>query len=470
MPRQGWINDPCAPGFDATTGTYHVGFQWNPYAAEWDNISWGAAHSRDLVSWTVLDAPTITPTRPYDRAGIFTGCLLPSGGVDGLTEAGAMTCAYTAVSQLPIHCSMPYVRGCETVALAVSSDAGRSWARVEENPVVAGPPLDLDVTGWRDPYVAPWPAVDRLLRHERSEQAELKDQREGDSLYALLSGGVRGASPTSFLYRIDAADLGRWHYLGPLIEPGLNFSPCPRWVGDFGVNWEVCNFVTLTDKASGTSRDFIICGVEGRLPAAEEVLSKGEFRATHAQMWMSGPIRCDGQLPKMRYRIGGTLDWGTYYAGNSFWDPQIEEQVIIGWLLEGDLSPELRERQGWAGVLSLPRVLKLLVLPSIVGALGCKLDTITNFEFVREDGSPSRYTGYSLCTVPDSRIAQLRLEEHSICAQQEDCNVLVFANPLTTWEAKLSLSVGDGQGRVGFSILHGNGKLYGSPRENGHEW
>ena len=46
------MNDPCAPGYDASTGLFHLMYQWNPYSHLWDNISWGAATSSDLVSWT----------------------------------------------------------------------------------------------------------------------------------------------------------------------------------------------------------------------------------------------------------------------------------------------------------------------------------------------------------------------------------------------------------------------------------
>ena len=46
------MNDPCAPGYDASTGLFHLMYQWNPHSHLWDNISWGAATSSDLVTWT----------------------------------------------------------------------------------------------------------------------------------------------------------------------------------------------------------------------------------------------------------------------------------------------------------------------------------------------------------------------------------------------------------------------------------
>ncbi|KAL5393858.1 hypothetical protein PMIN06_003023 [Paraphaeosphaeria minitans] len=61
----------------------------------------------------------------------------------------------------------------------------------------------------------------------------------------------------------------------------------------------------------------------------------------------------------MKY-FGGKLDHGIYYDGNSFWGPIAQHHVIFGWLLEDDLDMQLREEQGWAGVISLPRVLKII--------------------------------------------------------------------------------------------------------------
>ncbi|TPX17329.1 uncharacterized protein E0L32_012216 [Thyridium curvatum] len=469
MPRQGWINDPCAVGYHAASQTYHVGFQWNPDDTAWGNISWGAAHSRDLVSWTTSSKPTLVPCREYDSLGIFTGCWVPSS-IDGSTDNSNVISVYTAVKHLPIHYTRPYVRGSETIALAISSDAGRSWTRYANNPVVLGPPPDLDVTGWRDPYVAPWTAITALLHHQHQRhEASILSKEAGCTmakpLYGLLSGGIRGKTPTTFLYEIDGRALDSWRYLGPLIELGLNFSPCPRWVGDFGANWEVCNFVSLSDNASGTSpRNFLICGVEGRLASTEDLLLKGEFMATHAQMWLSGPIDCEEETPRMRYRSGGILDHGAYYAGSSFWDPQTEQQVIFGWLVEDDLPPELRDQQGWAGAMSLPRILKVLVLHSVTGALLSKLEDIGPFEFVTEGDSTTVYTGYSLCMVPDPRLEKLRLGEQShLILLQGGLLESFFTKPLTTWELKVTFRLGHARGRLGFSILHGHGTFRPPP-------
>lgn len=46
------MNDPCAPGYDAKTGLYHLFYQWSPHTHKWDRISWGHATSKDLLHWT----------------------------------------------------------------------------------------------------------------------------------------------------------------------------------------------------------------------------------------------------------------------------------------------------------------------------------------------------------------------------------------------------------------------------------
>lgn len=462
MPSHGWINDPCAPGYDPASGTYHLAFQWNPDDTEWGNISWGNALSKDLVSWTTSETPILRPSTPYDCAGVFSGCMWPSG-VDGSAGRGALTCAYTAVKHLPIHYTRPYLRGCETVALAVSSDAGRTWTRFGRNPVVAEPPPGLDITGWRDPYIAPWPAVAEMLRsagNEATRGVERHRESRSTPLYGLLSGGIRGETPTTFLYEIDGNGPHKWRYLGLLVQPGLNFSPSPRWAGDFGANWEVCNFLSLSDSASGASRHFLICGVEGRIATAERLESQGEFRATHAQMWMGGALEPRDGCVEMKYRSGGVLDHGAYYAGNSFWDPQTRQHVIFGWVLEEDLSPELRRQQGWAGALTLPRVVKLLVLRSVVRALVSSLESIACVEFVPEKSTGATYTAYTLSAVPDPRLGKLRDNERKLTIQRHsESQTLRFPRDIPTWEAKLSFSFGSNARSAGLRILHGQGEL-----------
>ncbi|KAJ5636521.1 uncharacterized protein N7484_009834 [Penicillium longicatenatum] len=56
-----WINDPCAPGYDPSTGLYHVFYQCNPHSTEWGSMSWGRLTSKNLVSWTPSATPALVP-------------------------------------------------------------------------------------------------------------------------------------------------------------------------------------------------------------------------------------------------------------------------------------------------------------------------------------------------------------------------------------------------------------------------
>lgn len=68
-----WINDPN--GFIYYQGTYHLFYQYFPYAPEWGTMHWGHAVSEDLLHWTHLGV-ALYPTKPYDRNGVFSGLSL----------------------------------------------------------------------------------------------------------------------------------------------------------------------------------------------------------------------------------------------------------------------------------------------------------------------------------------------------------------------------------------------------------
>lgn len=295
QPPTGWLNDACGLGYNPQTGLYHVGYQWNPDSAHWKNISWGAASSPDLCSWDISNTPSITPASDGGSEGVFTGCLRPTNS-NGQAD-GTITIFYTSVSELPIHYTAPYVRGSERLHMATSRDNGRTWTPYPGNPIIFGSPPDVKAIGWRDPYVAEWHSMDRALGKE-----------PGKCLYGLISGGIKDDTPTCFLYSIAKDALHSWTFLGLLRGEGTNYTPS-AWTGDYGVNWEVGNFLSLPDE-SGTSHDYLIMSVEGCLPPPPEIEPRG------GQMWIHGSIGTDkDHKPTMKYQYGGRLDHGRrYYA------------------------------------------------------------------------------------------------------------------------------------------------------------
>ncbi|KAJ5313767.1 uncharacterized protein N7443_000651 [Penicillium atrosanguineum] len=442
----GWQNDPCGLGFDPSTGLYHMFFQWNPYGNDWGNMSWGHATSSDLVSWETSSIPALTPSAEYDRCGVFTGCMRATD-IHGNT--GSLTVAYTSVRQLPIHYTLPYTTGCESLSLATSKNGGKTWQREVCNPILPGPPRHLMVTGWRDPYLTTW---------DRGTASQNQDS----NLYGLISGGIIGQTPTLFVYSVNPKDLRQWKYTGLLTNFGLNFRP-GRWSGDFGVNWEVTNLMTLTND-SGDCRDFVVMGVEGCLRPEGSDRIPGEARHRRdprGQLWMSVKASKEQKGAEhvlTEYDFAGVFDHGCLYAANGFWDPQTSRRIVYGWVTEEDLPDGPRHRQGWSGMISLPRVVNLMTLRNVTKARSSSLESITCIE-TTPDGKT--FTIHTLGIAPDPRLARLRRG-----AIKNDLTQLALwptltstsdaCLPLTTsrWEIGSEILVSQSCERVGIEIAH----------------
>ncbi|KAK9477821.1 glycosyl hydrolase [Lipomyces japonicus] len=458
----GWLNDPCGPGYDPKTGLYHVAFQWNPNGPDWGDIAWGHSTSVDLVSWTTSNVPCLMPSASYDCKGVFTGCLRPTG-VDGKQD-GTLTYVYTSVSRLPIHYTIPYTPGCESLSIATSHDEGRTWIREHYNPILPGPPEELKVTGWRDPFITSWPLAPANIRQD-------------NILYGFLSGGIVAKTPTVFVYAVNRDNLADWKYMGPLLNVGLNFRPS-RWSGDFGVNWEVANVATLTDD-EGTSRTFVIIGTEGCLPMVDTASNSKDKnnnaiarhkRIQRSQLWIGLKPKTtgtDSSSALSDYGFGGIFDGGLFYAANSFWDPLSKSRVVVGWITEEDLPDDLRHHQGWSGLISLPRVLKLITIHGVKRARSTTdLKKITSYEITADLNNTATYTIRTLGIVPHSNLRKLRDKAHEtkltnvlLTTLNEDTAIISKSKafiPLSTsrCEVDAKIAVGKDSGRVGIIIYH----------------
>lgn len=403
MPASGWLNDPCAPAYNTATKTYHMGFQWNPYGSSWGNISWGAAISKDLVNWEVSPVPSIEPSKIDDPAGVFTGCMVPDHITKPCRDSDAMTIFYTSAQRGPVHYTLPYDSGSEALHAATSSDGGLTWTRMATNPVLPGPPAHLKVTGWRDPYIFRWPAYDQAL-----------GRKPNRGLYGIVSGGIRGETPTIFLYSIDVEDTLKWTFLTTLLDTGLNVTFHPASV-DFGVNFEVANVMTLRDD-DDSPHEVVIVGVEGCSLERKHKLNSNcvtrAKRAGRAQKWLCGSLHqpnTSNTQPQLQIEFEGSLDWGTFYAANSFFDPVYQSQIVHGWILEDDLDPSLQERQGWSGCISFARSLSMKTYRNVV-------DVPADFPgFGRRVEADGSLTLTTLACVPVKRLEKLRGEEMDLC-------------------------------------------------------
>lgn len=273
LPARGWMNDPN--GLIQFEGKYHLFCQHNPEWPTSGKVLWGHAASDDLVRWSHLPH-ALFPDMPYDSDGVWSGCAVNDNGTPVLI--------YTGVHP-------------EVQCIAIGDRDMLHFRKYEENPVIAAPPRDLEVTGFRDPYV--W--------------------RNGNEWLMVIGSGIKDKGGAILLYRSD--DLRKWEYLHPAFVGDSN---------DTGEMWECPNFIRISD------RWVLFVAVNSR-----SIYFVGDFD--------------DGRFVPV-YR-GETDLGGSLYAPQVFRD-QSRRVVLFGWLWERQ-SPESQAAAGWAGVQSLPRVVTL---------------------------------------------------------------------------------------------------------------
>ena len=460
------MNDPCAPSYDSRTKLYHLGFQWNPNGNDWGDIAWGHATSKDLVSWTVSPDTWLRPDKPYDELGVFTGCMTDLN-LEGKRD-GTLTCFYTSVNHLPISWDIEYTYGSETLSVAASQEAGRTWQKQDCNPILPGPPDQYEVTAWRDPFVSRWPSL--------AEHLSLPIK---NTLFGIISGGIRNRTPTSFVYALDSENLTRWEFLGILADVGLNTCQS-RWSGDMGQNWEVSTFATITE-AGQKPMDVLIMSSQGlKSPPPTKTVAKSNLchsatRQSRIQLWMSGTFQTPknepvGERVLMSHEFGGILDYGCYYAANSFWDPTIERHVVFGWSAEDDLPDRLRQLQDWSGVLTLPRVLGIQTLSNVSEARNVPLSEMTSFESILEAGGLS--TMRTLSTAPHPNLELLRARSKKkglvdVALMVGDSHNLALLHPSSQWEMECEVSLAKSCSKFEIQIAHSEGKSSSQNKQYG---
>lgn len=439
----GWMNDPCAPGFNAETQQYQLFYQWNPFGCEWGNMSWGHVTSDDLVHWKYgPEQPVLSPDQAYDHEGVFTGCMVPTS-MDGHSQGA--TIFYSSVCKLPFSWETPpYPRGAAGISVANLVEDGK-WEKFQGNPIVKAEPEGLSVTGFRDPFVAQWPA----LKKARGTSADL---------FAVVAGGVEDKGPCLFLYEVKMGNITEWDYVGMLIQKPLHWRLDRHWSGDAGVNWECPGFMTL--RVGSNERHFVLAGSEGGLDrdhvlAPDMQLQKSPQRNARWCMWMGGDFSVDGGTPEFEPKFAGLLDCGVFYAASTFHDPKSDRQVLWGWIIEEDATIQRCREKGWTGCLALPREIFLLELDNIEGTISSQLERITSFD-VESVGSLSTVRTMGIRPIADLQALRGNsvLEAGQVFELEQDTEQHLCSCKNTRWELRVSISLDQQCSRAGVRIVH----------------
>jgi beta-fructofuranosidase len=326
--------------------------------------------------------------------------------------------------------------------MAVSRDGGRTWLKSELNPILVGEPNGLTVTGWRDPYVTEWPALDKARAVPKS-------------LYGMISGGVLKEGPALFLYTVQPNDLSQWNYLGPLklAFQGQSSSEQTRWSGNLGINWECGNVMTLGDNSK--EYNFLLVGTEGGLRPGRNEDGGDPYGSWF--VWMAGDITQGESGPRMNVEIQGILDHGVFYAANSYQHPLTDMRVVWGWIKEDSLNLNRREAKGWAGFQALPREVFLYSLHNVTATLKTQFEDISSLTVKQETGESTK-TVYTLGIRPLPGTEALRrgvsTTYHNITSTSAQVVYLMPCKSMSfELEAVIDLSATSNQ-RVGFHLRH----------------
>ncbi|WP_217131867.1 glycoside hydrolase family 32 protein [Streptomyces sp. AC558_RSS880] len=350
-PPAQWINDPNGPF--RWGDRYHLFYQHNPGAPVHADVHWGHASSPDLARWQhhpIALAPT--PGGP-DEAGCWSGCVVDDDGVP--------TAVYTGIDH--------HHTGLGTICLARAADptdpALTEWKPLPV-PVVPGPPADLDVVMFRDPFV---------FRHAGRR-------------WALVGAGHADGTPSVLLY--DCDDLTDWRFAGVLLDG--DDPVAVDAFGDKAVGWE-CPQLLVTP---GGDRVLVVSLWDGDPSATGYLTGSLEPSSQHGLRFTP--------------HTGGPLDHGRdFYAPAVLQEP--ERALMWGWSWESH-GPGEAERAGWAGVLTAPRVVDVHADGTLRVLPAPELNTLRAPEpFVTVPGTGTRLPDAYDLTVTARTVTTVRLGE-----------------------------------------------------------
>lgn len=282
LPPANWMNDPNGPIF--WQGKYHMFYQYNPNGAFWGDMHWGHAVSEDMVHWKHLPVALAPTSGGPDKDGVYSGCAVPDG--DGVTII------YTGVNP-------------ETQCIATSTGDLIEWKKFPGNPVIAGPPAPMNVTGFRDPCV--W--------------------KEGDTWLMAVGSGFPGEGGATLLY--ESKNLRDWTYLHPLATGRKKKDAYSKDPVANGEMWECPDFFPLGNKH------------------VLAISTENEVR------YLMGSYADRRLHPDTM----GSLGFGNYYAARTMANTG-NRRIVWGWITEAR-SADAQRAAGWSGVMSLPRELSL---------------------------------------------------------------------------------------------------------------
>ena len=282
-PAKNWMNDPN--GLVYFNGEYHLFYQSNPFGNQWGHMSWSHSISKDLLHWQQL------PVALKEENGImmFSGsAVMDEKNTSGFGK-NAMVAIYTG-----------HTDTLQTQNIAYSNDAGRTFTKFNNNPV-----LNLRQKDFRDPNVF-WYEKNNdwimCVSHPNEHQIEFYQSKDLKDWKSLSVFGPVGDTS------------GVWE-CPDLMQVSIEGTKEKKWV--------------LFTSQNSTMQYFV-----------------GEFDGT----------RFINENPTNKIF---KQDYGTdYYAAVAYHNTPYKNPISIGWLNNWNYANDIPTTP-WKSVMSLPRELSL---------------------------------------------------------------------------------------------------------------
>jgi beta-fructofuranosidase len=205
QPPVGLLNDPN--GLVQHRGTYHLCYQWHPFAPLHGLKMWAHVTSPDLVHWTT-PAPALVPSRPYERNGCYSGT--------AVVQDDEVRLVYTGNTFPPVGERLPFQN-------LATLHADGTVTKHPGNPVVA--PLAGYGGDVRDPKVWTRDGVHWMLLGAQSPQraGSVLLLRSHDLVDWELVGPITGCDPLGHMWEcpdvlaLDGRDV---LLVSPIVDPG----------------------------------------------------------------------------------------------------------------------------------------------------------------------------------------------------------------------------------------------------------
>ena len=301
QPPVGLLNDPN--GLVAHRGTFHLCYQWHPFAAAHALKFWAHLTSTDLVHWTEQPI-ALAPSHDYESHGCYSG--------SGIVHEGAVRFLYTGNVRTPDGGRTPFQN------LATIDPAGRV-IKHRANPLIG--------------------AIPGCTAHVRDPKVWSQDGHH----WMVLGAQTEDLYGTAVLLRSE--DLVEWEYLGQVAGGAAD---------PFGYMWECPDLLHLA------GREVLVIS-----PQFDHGEAAGDGRWEDVSIYAVGSL--DASVPEFRraseFRV---VDAGPdFYAPQTFVD-QAGRTIMIGWMGMPDHpgQPTLAEKHptvanGWVHCLTAPRSLSL---------------------------------------------------------------------------------------------------------------